>query len=32
MNNFNMNLIEFNLIEFGRIPYRNRGLEGEFEL
>jgi len=27
MNRFNMNLIEFDLIEFARIPYRNKGSE-----
>ena len=25
---FNIDLIEFNLIEFARIPYRDKGLEG----
>lgn len=28
---FKLNLIEFNLIEFDRIPYRNKGLEGELK-
>lgn len=32
MNEFNINLIEFNLIEFARFPYRNSGLRGEFQL
>ena len=32
MNEFKLNLIEFNLIEFDRIPYRNKGLEGELKL
>lgn len=32
MNRFNMNLIEFNLIEFARFPYRNKGLEGYIKL
>ena len=32
MNEFKLNLIEFNLIEFARFPYRNRGLEGELKL
>ena len=28
MNRFKLDLIEFNLIEFARFPYRNSGLEG----
>ena len=28
MNRFNIDLIEFNLIEIARFPYRNSGLEG----
>ena len=32
MNRFNIDLIEFNLIEFDRIPYRNKDLEGELKL
>jgi len=29
---FKLNYLKLNLIEFGRIPYRNKGLEGELKL
>ena len=32
MNDFKLNLLELNLIEFARFPYRNKGLEGYTKL